>query len=66
MLNQCSFYYIIYLQLNGLWELSSLGINPPNIVQSPGSCIWEFTVDQKNYILFVFINKINCDYGISF
>lgn len=42
-------FFILYLQLNGLCELSNLGINPTNVVQSPGRCIWKFAVDKKDY-----------------
>ena len=45
---KCSCYIIIYLQLNGLGELASSGINLPNVVQSPRHCIWEFTVDKRD------------------
>ena len=38
------------LQLDGLCELSNLGVNPPNVVQSPGHCIWEFAVDTKTLL----------------
>lgn len=36
------------LHLDGLLELSHLGMNPPDAVQSPGRGFWEFTDNQTD------------------
>lgn len=36
------------LQLDGQLKLSDLGINPSDVVQSPGGVFWDFADGQTN------------------